>query len=313
MTNRPFSVAEARNHGLSPSRLRASDLEKPTRGVRTTRTPAVATPDDETHTQRLNRIRDDLLARARRFAPALTPDQFFSHETGLALLGAPLPFTTASERAVHVSARRPAAQPRRAGTVGHRLQARESSLRLADRLPVEHPARLWRQAATLWAHDDLVAAGDFLVHPRNRLLTVDDLRREVAEAGDVSGGRLARAIEDIRPGAETAEETALRLAIIRAGLPEPLLNWSLCTDNGRFVARLDLSYPRYRVGVEHDGRTHAFDEAQFRRDSDRWDEIRAQGWELVRILSHHLRPDSAVAVRRVADALVSAGWRPGQP
>ena len=72
-----------------------------------------------------------------------------------------------------------------------------------------------------------------------------------------------------------------------------------------------MAYRRYRVGVEHDGRTHAFDETQFARDSDRWDAITSLGWRVVRILSHHLHPDPGVAVRRVADALVDAGWRPG--
>ncbi len=172
---------------------------------------------------------------------------------------------------------------------------------------------MWRQAASLWQLDDLIAAGDFLVLPRNGLVTLDDLRREVEEAGDVAGGVLTRALSGIRVGAETAEETALRLAIVRAGLPEPCLNWTLRSADGVFVARLDLAYPDYKVAVEHDGRTHAFDEQQFARDSDRWDAVASSGWRLVRVLSHHLHPDPSVAVRRAADALVDAGWRPGAP
>ncbi|WP_404475627.1 hypothetical protein [Microbacterium aerolatum] len=80
----PFAVADARELGVSPSRLRADDLEMPTRGVRLLRAPAagVPLPVDKTPTARMQRLRAELLERARRFAPALTEDQFVSHGSG---------------------------------------------------------------------------------------------------------------------------------------------------------------------------------------------------------------------------------------
>lgn len=308
----PFAVADARELGVSPSRLRADDLEMPTRGVRLLRAPAagVPLPVDETPTARMQRLRAELLERARRFAPALTEDQFVSHGSGLAIIGAPIPYTSANRLDLHVSARRPKPQPARRGVIGHRLQVRPPDrLRVHD-LPIEHPARMWRQAASTWNVDDLIAAGDFLIHPRNALATIEDLWNELDEAGDVRG-RLKRALPEIREGAESAQETALRLAIIRAGLPEPELNWCLYDHSGRFVARLDLAYPEYRVASEYDGRQHAEAE-QFARDADRWESIRVLDWQLVRILSHHLRPDPQIAVDKVASALIAAGWRPGR-
>lgn len=224
-----------------------------------------------------------------------------------------MPFTTAKARELHISARRPAGQPRRRGAVGHRLQVREPAPWTAGGLPIEHPARLWRQVGDVWDLDDLIAAGDFLVCPRRSLISLDELRDEVRIAGDKTRGKLTRALAEIRAGAETAEETKLRLRLVRGGLPEPELNWTLRSSDGGFVARLDLAYPKYRVGIEHDGRTHAFDEAQFARDADRWDDIREQEWVHVRILSHHMRPDPTVAFRKVAAALVAAGWIPGAP
>lgn len=271
--------------------------------------PRPIAAETASHSERLADLREDLVRRAREVAPAVTPAQFFSHSTGLALLGAPLPFRRDGAHPLHLSVRRPAPQPRRTGVVGHRLQDRPGGRWIADGLPIDHPARLWRQAAGGWDVDDIIAAGDFLICPRHRLITLDDLWDEVRVVGDVSGRKLHRALDEIRAGAETAEETRLRLAITRAGLPEPALNHDLRTDAGRFVARLDLAYPRYRVGVEHDGRVHAFDEKQFARDADRWDDIRREGWTHVRILSHHLRPDPARAVQKVAEALLAAGWR----
>jgi very-short-patch-repair endonuclease len=257
------------------------------------------------------RLREDLCERARGFAPALTRAQFFSHDTGLGLIGAPLPYTTADRRALHISARHPSGKPRRDGAVGHRLQRRDPAPWRIEQLPIEHPARMWRQAGSLWELDDLIAAGDYLVLPRRGLLTLADLQNEIDEAGDIAQAKLTRALAEIRLGAETAEETRLRLALVRSGLPQPALNYNLHTAGGAFVARLDLAYPRYRVAIEHDGRTHAFDEKQFARDADRWEEIGALGWHLVRVLSHHLHPSPSSAVARVTEALLTAGWRPG--
>jgi len=257
----------------------------------------------------MERLREELLERARAFAPALTPAQFYSHATGLALLDAPLPYARHDRLDLHVSVRRPHPQPQRHGVIGHRLQQRESARWTARGLPIEHPARMWRQAAQTLSLDDLIAAGDHLVHPRNRLVTLDDLRDEVDESGDVRA-LLRQALREIRLGAESARETALRLALTRAGLPEPELNWELHDEHGRFIARLDLAYPQFRVASEYDGRQHA-EPQQFVRDADRWDEIRAHDWHLVRVLSHHLHPDPRPAIRKVADALVAAGWRPG--
>jgi very-short-patch-repair endonuclease len=169
---------------------------------------------------------------------------------------------------------------------------------------------MWRQAASQWSLDDLIIAGDFLVHPRRRLITLDDLHAEVAEAGDVHG-LLRAALQEIRAGAESAEESRLRLLLTRAGLPAPVLNMNLFDSGGRFVARLDLAYPEYRVAPEYDGRGHA-EAAQFARDADRWDAIRAQDWTHVRILSHHLWPNPQVAVDKVSSALFAAGLRPGR-
>lgn len=307
----PFAVATARRLGVSASRLRAADLLAPTRGVRvppaalTTRAPLT----DATPAARMEELKRVLLDDIRGIAPALTEHQFFSHETGLALLGTPLPFTSAPRRGVHVSVRRPHPQPRRRGVIGHRLQQREPARWAVQGLPVEHPARMWRQAVAHWSVDDLIVAGDFLVHPRNSLLTIDDLWEEVLAGGDVRG-RLVRALQEIRVGSESPEETRLRLLLTRAGLPEPDLNVELRDSTGAFIARLDLAYRKYRVAPEYDGRQHASDE-QFAKDADRWDAIRRQNWDHVRILSHHVRPDPRIAVDKVARALVAAGWHPG--
>ncbi|WP_309665652.1 hypothetical protein [Microbacterium paludicola] len=193
--------------------------------------------------------------------------------------------------------------------VGHRLGERSPAVWAVGGIPFEHPARAWRHVGAAWQHDDLVAAGDYIVG-RGGLVTLDQLVDEVELHATRGRSRLIRALSDIRPGSESSEETRLRLVLQRAGLPEPELNPELRQASGVFIARLDLAYRRWRVAVEYDGRQHAFDDAQFARDADRWHAIRASGWEHVRILRHHLRGDGRRAVDMVRSALLRAGWRP---
>jgi hypothetical protein len=241
----------------------------------------------------------------------LRPWQFFSHETALALVGAPLPEWPYRPQ-LHVAAHRPAREPRTRGVVGHRLQLRGAAVIVTrEGLPVEHPVRAWRQTGSLWPLDDLVAAADFLISGDEPLVAVSDLREEVIAMGDVRGGILTRALADVRVGPRSPRETKLRLLLVRAGLPEPDVDWTLRDDLGRFVAELDLAYVRWRVAPEYDGRVHADDPAQFARDGDRWDRIRAQGWDHVRIMRHHMQGGGLAAVCKVRDALIRGGWRPG--
>lgn len=288
-----FSVRDAIEQGASPGMLRRVELRTPHRGVR-------ARGADPT----------DLRGRCREYAPRLRPGQFFSHETALALIGCPLP-PHPYLPAVHVSTHRPAYPPRLDGVVPHRLQTRENATETDPTgIALEHPGRAWRQCGTLWRLHDLVAAADFLISGPHPLLSIDELREEIALMGDTRRGILTRALDLARVGPRSPRETELRLLLVRAGLPEPLLTWNLFDERGIFIAELDMAYPDWRVCPEYDGRVHAENARQFARDADRWAAIRRAGWEHVRILSHHMSGDGRAAVALVREALINAGWRP---
>ncbi len=290
-----FRVADAREMGASRGRLRASDLVTPFHGVRS-RSPG----------------NDTMLDRCRAYAPRLAEGQFFSHETVFALRGLSTPEWPYLPR-VHVSTHRPAREPRTHGVVGHRLQTREPAIEAGpEGMPIENAVRAWRQCGRLWRLDDLVAGADALLAGPKAIASVADLDAEVATMGDVRGGVLRRALTLARPGVRSPRETHLRLLLVRCGLPEPDVNVDIFSTRGSFVAEIDLVFAAWRVAVEYDGRVHAEDARQFARDADRWAAIRDAGWDHVRILNHHLRGDGAPAVALVRDALVRAGWRPGQ-
>ncbi|MCR2763968.1 hypothetical protein NQ152_10685 [Microbacterium sp. zg.B48] len=294
LSGQPFTVGVARELGVGRGRLAGSDLGRPFHGVRT---PDAFFADSD----------DPLVLMCLQYAPRLAPWQFFWGETALALVGLPTP-RWPHRVGLHVAAHRPAREPRTQGVIGHRLQVREPAIVVHAGMPLEHPVRAWRQAGSLWRHDDLVVAADAIVH--QGWGTVEELRDEVRMLRGRSATTMRSALNHVRAGVESPEETRLRLLIVRAGLPEPEVNWILRDAYGRAIARLDLAYRRWRVAVEYDGRVHAEDVRQFERDADRWSAIRRAGWRHVRILRHHMRGDRPTAVALVREALHEAGWRP---
>lgn len=172
-------------------------------------------------------------------------------------------------------------------------------------LPIAGVAETWAQLAPTLRLDDLIIAADHLLtHGLTDRAGLTEAASCLRRRGAVS---LAAAIEEARTGSESPRESETRLTLTRAGLPEPLLNWTLRDRAGRFVARLDLAYPAYRVCVEYDGRHHA-EAAQFARDADRWAAIEAEGWTLVRVLSHHFSHPQRDIIERTRRALRSRGW-----
>jgi len=283
-----FTVQDARRLDVPRDRLSARDLSAPFHGVRTLRRQNIS-------------VRE----MCEVYAPRLTSAQFFSHHTAGALWEMPLPVPHPDP--LHVSAMAPAREPRTSGVIGHRLTISAESLTLRHGLPVTTAAETWAQLGATASEDDLVALGDHLLTAG--LADRDDLAEACARLRRRGAGDLAPALASIRLGAESPRESKVRRILMRAGLPEPELNWTLRDARGNFVARLDMAYPDHRVAVEYDGRQHA-DVHQFRRDADRWPAIAGQGWLLVRVVDHHLRDPERFIVAPTVTALRSRGWRP---
>ena len=68
--------------------------------------------------------------------------------------------------------------------------------------------------------------------------------------------RLRRALSLAEPRTESPMETRLRLELLRARLPAPLVQEELYDDAGMFLARVDLFYSDVRLVIEFDGQNH---------------------------------------------------------
>ncbi|WP_227999678.1 hypothetical protein [Mycolicibacterium sp. P1-5] len=119
--------------------------------------------------------------------------------------------------------------------------------------------------------------------------------------------RLRRVLEDADGGAESPQETRLRLLLVRAGFPRPVTQIPIRNARGRVVRRIDLGWPQWKVGIEYDGMQHWTDPAQHAGDIDRLEFFADLGWRMVRVSANHLRFDREGIVRRARTSLTDAG------
>jgi hypothetical protein len=108
-------------------------------------------------------------------------------------------------------------------------------------------------------------------------------------------------------GAESPQETRTRLLLVRSGLPKPETQIRVVDRFDYPFARLDMGYRELKVAIEFDGAQHWTDPAQRTADIDRYAELGALGWLIVRVSSDLLRYRPEVVVVRVCTALRQAG------
>jgi hypothetical protein len=105
-------------------------------------------------------------------------------------------------------------------------------------------------------------------------------------------------------GAESPRETALRLLLVRSGLPAPVTQIEVRDEDGSFIARLDMGWPELRIAVEYDGEQHGTDRAQYVRDVHRLERLERAGWIVIRVLKED---STANVLGRVRAAIARRG------
>ncbi len=118
--------------------------------------------------------------------------------------------------------------------------------------------------------------------------------------------QLRRALDLVDPGAESPQESRTRLLLVESGLPPPTTQIQV-RDGARVVARIDMGWERWKVGVEYDGIQHWTDERQRTTDLERGMTLARLGWREVRVNSELLRERPELVVYRVRTALRDAG------
>jgi hypothetical protein len=131
---------------------------------------------------------------------------------------------------------------------------------VVDGIAVTSVARTVVDLARTVAFEPAVAVADAALHalvgePERLGVLQAALAAAVARAGGWRGSPDARrvlAFADARSG--SVGESRSRVAIHRAGLPAPVLQWEVIGSNGQWIGMVDFGWPRMRTVGEFDGK-----------------------------------------------------------
>ena len=151
--------------------------------------------------------------------------------------------------------------------------------------------------------DDAVAQIDALA--RATRLQPSKVERLLERHPGRRGIRRARTtLHLVDPGAESPQETRLRLVFLRAGFPRPETQIKLYDEYGRIVARLDMGWRDVKVGADYEGEHHRTSRSVFNYDIRRHDVVTELGWNDVR---YTIEDTDAVVVDRARRAFAARG------
>ncbi|MEH3033306.1 MAG: DUF559 domain-containing protein [Aeromicrobium erythreum] len=228
----------------------------------------------------------------------LGPAAAASHLTAVALAG----LQVGPPRILHFATNRPH-QRRRRNVVVHRHRGLLRPL-LRDGIAVLDPYRTFVDCGAVVNDRNLLRIGDFLV--AQGLVDREELRVYVQQS-HLDGVRRARRVaEMVAAGVASVRESDVRWWLLTAGLPVPEVNADILDDHGRWLARGDLVYRRWKVLVEYDGWQHERDARQRQWDHLRREQLEAAGWRVVVVTSADTAQPSRI-VQRVRQALRSRG------
>lgn len=139
-------------------------------------------------------------------------------------------------------------------------------------------------------------------------LTVEEVAAVAAAHRGVRGLRLlGESLSLVDGGAESPYESMTRMLLMQHGFPRPETQIRVLDGNGVVVARLDMGWRKWRVGVDFEGAQHWTDPRQRNRDIERYALLPELGWADIRLTSGMLHNAPRKFLERVGAALLARG------
>jgi AbiEi antitoxin C-terminal domain len=193
---------------------------------------------------------------------------------------------------------------RRPGVIVHEERIGTEEITYVGELPVTTAARTALDLARHLPRDVAVAHLDALAAATG--VTAADalaLTERYRGARGIRRARTALALMDA--GAESPQETRLRLILIDDGLPPP--RTQIRVTDGVKEAFIDMGYDEPMVGLDYDGGQHQTDRDRYVYDIGRSELIDSQGWIDIHVVTEHSR---RFILHRVHEAFARRGWSP---
>ena len=139
-------------------------------------------------------------------------------------------------------------------------------------------------------------------------IKVDDIEAVARTHPGVRGLRqLRQTLELVDGGAESPYESLTRLLLVQAGLPRPQTQIPLLDEYGFVVARIDMGWSEYLVGVDFEGAHHWTSPKTRTWDVERYHRLLELGWNDIRVTSGILHNTPQRFLDRVGAALIARG------
>ncbi|MCV7068393.1 hypothetical protein H7H51_26605 [Mycolicibacterium farcinogenes] len=159
-----------------------------------------------------------------------------------------------------------------------------------DGIPVTSAARTALDIGCWYPRDNAVAALDALARATDlKAADVDLLAQRHARRRGIQRARTALDLMD--GGAQSPQETWLRLILIDAGLPRPQTQIPVFDGPGDPFAYLDMGWEDIKVAAEYDGEEHRSSNWRYNWDLRRAERIQRQDWINVRIAAGERKTD----------------------
>jgi hypothetical protein len=115
--------------------------------------------------------------------------------------------------------------------------------------------------------------------------------------------KLRQAIAVMDPGAQSPQETRIRLLLMNAGLPRPRTQIPVSDPLESRCYYVDMGWEELRVDIEYEGDYHSTDRDRYVRDIKKRDALTRLGWRIVWVVRED--PDADI-LRRTHSARETA-------
>ncbi len=177
----------------------------------------------------------------------------------------------------------------------------DDEIQSIDGMRVTTATRTAVDLACRYPLDRAVVAIDALA--RATRLKVPDIELAAARHPGRHGLERARkAIELVDPGAESPQETRVRLLIIRAGYPPPETQIPVYNEYGVLIGEVDMGWRDLKIAVDYEGKHHRMSREQFDKDIRRIRDLTEADWIVIRVT---VQDTEATILRLLADAWAS--------
>lgn len=188
-----------------------------------------------------------------------------------------------------------------AGIVVHSWTLADGEICRVRGIECTTPARTAFDLGRRYQDDSAVVLVDAVLNATG-VTTEEVARVATAHPGMRGVATLRSTLALVDGGAESPQETKLRLVLVRAGLPRPETQITFPA----LRIRADMGWRDWQVIVEYDGVQHWSDTRQRSWDIDRIALLEEAGWAVIRVSAEMMRRPGVI-VQRVCAKLRAAG------